>query len=141
MTPVPISNAYASFDYPAAFTQTPTGGLMAHEVAGYTMVHRDIATWSLAIEILSIPSGSLSDNNSYQYRKVNPQTYSENQFTVNGQTVTEMTDTSYGGFSKVAFLVHGSYQAVISLYGDDPNGLTDLRASLTMLENSWQWKV
>ncbi len=139
MTPVSITTTYASFEYPAAFTQTPTGGLMTHEVAGYTMVHHDVATWSLAIEILSIPTGNLSDNNSFQYRKVNPQTYAENQFAVNGQTVTEMTDTTYGGFSKVAFLVHGQYQAVISLYGDDPSGLNNLRLSLTMIEKTWHW--
>jgi hypothetical protein len=139
LTPVSISNAYASFDYPEALRQTPSGGLMTNEVAAYTFLYRDLETWSMAIEIVTNQSGLVSDNNAYQFRKVNPQTYAETDYSVNDQPVVVMTDKTYGGFSKVAFLVHGSYQAIISLYGDDPGGIGNLSKTFNMVINSWQW--
>lgn len=139
MSPKSITNPYVSFSYPAALTQTANGGLTSRQVAAYTFMYRDIQTWNMAIEVVMIPSGNLSDNNGYQFRKVNPQIYQESQINVNNQPVTIMTDSTYGGFSKVAFLVHGQYQAAVSLYGDDPNGLSNLNRTFSMILKSWQW--
>lgn len=139
LTPVKVTNSYASFDYPSIMTLTSNNALTSHELANYTFVHRDIATWNMTIEVLYVPSGKLADNNSYQFRHVSPERFIETNALINDNNIAIMTDSTYGGFSKVAFMVHGPYQAVISLYGDDQNGLTNLEKTFSMVLNTWDW--
>ncbi len=140
LMPVVVENRYFNFDYPAIMTASPTS-LVSGEVAAYTFVHHDIATWNLAIEVAPDPSGLLSSNSGYEYRKMNPQIYQESVVTIHNQPIHIMTDTTYGGFSKIAFFVHDNYQAAVSLYGDDTNGLNALNDTFNMILNSWQWQV
>jgi hypothetical protein len=139
LRPEPISGTYVSFSYPRGLTRTADSKLIGPVVAMYNFSHHDVESWNLAIEILVIPSGQLADNNSYQLRKINPNTYQESHITVNNQLIDIMTDKTAGGFSKVAFLVHGQYQATVSLYGDDANGLGDLQSTFTMVLGTWHW--
>lgn len=88
-----------------------------------------------------IPSGQLKDNNGYQVRKINPSTYQESHIVLNNKPIDVMTDKTVGGFSKVAFLINGQYQATISLYGDDANGLDVLQSTLNMVLSTWRWQV
>jgi hypothetical protein len=140
LVPLVIVNRYFNFDYPAIMTPTPTT-LVSGEVAAYTFVHHDIATWNLAIEVVPDPSDLLSSNSGYEYRKINPQVYQESTVTIHNQPIHIMTDTTYGGFSKIAFFVYDNYQASVSLYGDDTNGLNALNDTFNMILNSWQWQV
>ena len=93
----------------------------------------DIEVRNLAIASLFVPSGNLSDNNAYQFRKANPNTYQESNVTTNGKTVTVMSDTTVAGFSKVAFLTNGRYQATVSLIGNDSDGLDSLQAAFNQV--------
>src|ERR1700735_5756194 len=61
LIPVVVVNRYFNFDYPAIRPPTLTT-LVSGEVAAYTFVHHDIATWDLAIEVAPDPSGLLSGN-------------------------------------------------------------------------------
>lgn len=131
---------YASFKYPADMTQEPNSKLVTPVVEQFNFGKRDIESWNLAIGVLSIPGGSLMANNSYQFRKTEPNKYKESHMNINGQSVDVMTDTSVGGFSKVAFLVHGNYQATISLYGDDPAGVRTLSNAFHAVLSTWQWR-
>jgi hypothetical protein len=139
LTPTPGGGRYASFNYPAALNQTASGKLVTPVVAAYEYSYRDVESWNLAIDILLIPSGQLTDNNSYQVRKINPQQYQESHVTVNNQSIDVMTDKTVSGFSKVAFLIHGQYQATVSLYGDDPSGVGDLQSTFNMVLDTWHW--
>jgi hypothetical protein len=140
LMPVVVLNHYATFDYPALMTSTPTT-LVSGEVAAYTFVHHDVATWNLAVEIYPNNSGLLSGSSAYEYRKLNPQTYQESVQTIHKQTIHTMTDITYGGFNKTAFLVHDNYLATVSLYGDDANGLNAINDTFNMILQSWQWQV
>jgi hypothetical protein len=139
MYPVTVSNNYISFRYPKLLKPTQTS-LVSGEVAAYTFMHRDIATWNMAVEVMPLPNGGLQGNSAYEMRKSEPATYTESTFTKNGQSVDVMTDTSYGGFSKVAFLTHGQYQATISLFGDDSGGTNALQQTFNMIIDSWKWR-
>jgi hypothetical protein len=52
-----------------------------------------------------------------------------------------MTDKTITYYNKVAFLVRGSYQATISLSGDDQGGEGNLVKTLNMILGSWTWKT
>jgi hypothetical protein len=139
LTPVKVTNSYASFDYPSIMTLTSNNALASHELANYTFAHPDLVDWNMAIEVMYVASGRLQDNNSYEFRHVHPEQYIETNILVGTNKVDVMTDSTYGGFSKVAFLTHGPYQAVISLYGDNESGLTSLQKTFNMVLSSWKW--
>jgi hypothetical protein len=95
----------------------------------------------LAISIYLIPGGKLTDSNSYQVRAIKPSQYQQSSQIVKGQVVVIFSDKTITYYNKVAFLIHGSYQATISLSGDDQNGSGNLVKTLNMILNSWTWKV
>jgi hypothetical protein len=139
LKPVEVSGSYVSFTYPAALSVSPNSKIAAPTVAMYNYSYRDIEPWKLAIDILNIPSGRLIDNNAYQFREVYPQTYSQSDIEINGTNVVIMEDKTSIGFSKVAFLVNGVYQATISLQGNDSGGTANLEATFLQVLNSWRW--
>ena len=141
LSPTPGGGRYASFSYPSIMQQVVSSKLITPVVAIYNYSYRDVESWKLAIEVLQIPSGQLADNNSYQTRKLNSQQYQESHETINSQVIDVMTDKTVGGFSKVAFLVSGQYQATISLYGDDPSGVDILQKTFDMVLGNWHWLV
>jgi hypothetical protein len=140
MRPRVVAGGYASFNCPRGLTAMPVQPFSAPTLASYNWKHPDIQTWRLAISIIEVPSLKITDNNAYLFRKSNPQRFSETLELINGQAVPVMTDMTAGGFSKVGFLRHGRYQAVVSLYGDDQHGLRQLQATLNMVLRSWHWR-
>ncbi len=138
-TPRTVLGTYASFTVPTSLQDTPSSKLVGPDLEKHDFMYRDVATWVLAIDVLRIPSGRLSDNGSYTYEKVYPAIYEPSQETINGHSVPVMTNKTVGGFQKIAYLVYGPYQAEISLYGDDASGSDKLQATFDMILSSWQW--
>ena len=139
MTPKVLIDDYASFSYPKGLTTSRSISYGPPVVAAYNLTYRDIQTWHLAVTILKVPSGNLNDNNAYQFRKINPEKYEASELVVGGKRAAIMTDKTASGFSQVAFLVNGQYQAIVSLYGDDSHGSASLQSTLTMILSSWHW--
>jgi hypothetical protein len=140
LAPKLLTGKYATFNHPTGLTQVANNKIVTPVVATYNFSYRDIETWDLAIDIILVPSGKLTDNSSYQVREINPATYQQSQLNLNNHIITVMTDRSASGYSKVAFLVHGQYQATISLYGDDASGFKYLDLTLNMVLSSWHWQ-
>jgi len=140
LTPKNYIDNYVSFDYPSIMIanqpQPPTLPIVDNIVFSYP----DAQSWLLAVEIYKIPSGNLSDNSSYEVRIINPTTYLLTQSTINGKSVPIFTDTTSSGYSRVAFLISGNYQASVSLFGNDASGTTPLANTMAMVLNSWQWQ-
>jgi hypothetical protein len=139
LTPTPGGGRYVSFNYPAALEQTVSSQLVTPDVASYDYTYHDIESWNLEIVVFTNPSGQLTNDSPYTYRKAHPDIYQESQASFNNQAVDIMTDKTAEGFSKVAFLIHGQYQATVSLYGDDAAGPGYLQTSYNMVLNSWHW--
>lgn len=140
-TPKYISGQYASFSYPSGLQVKPSSASGGSTLAVYMFSYHDIEDWNLVVTIYNYPTGTLMGNSAYLMRKLNPATYSESAETINNKPVDIMTDNTAGGFSKVAFLINGQYQATISLYGDDSNGMVPLQRTLDMIIKSWMWLV
>jgi hypothetical protein len=141
MTPTPGGGLYASFNYPAALSQVVGGETIAPTLVNYDYSYRDIESWNLEIIIYTNPSGNLTNDSPYTYRQLHPAIFQESKTTINHQPVDIMTDKTAAGFGKLAFLIHGQYQATISLTGNDANGVDDLQATFNMVLNSWRWLV
>lgn len=139
MTPKQATGNYVMFNYPAGLNVVKNNPLVDPVVEQFNYMHRDIESWNLAIAVMKNPGGSVSTNNTYQVRKINPDKYKESSETINGKTYVIMTETDQGGFSKVAIMQHGSMGATVSLYGDDPSGTADLQKTFDMVLGSWQW--
>ncbi len=139
LTPKQSVGKYVTFNYPAGMKVTANSTIRDPVVEQFNYLHRDIESWNLAIAVMKNPGGSVSTNNSYQVRKIKPEQYKESTETVNGKTYVIMTDSSVGGFSKVAIMQNGSMGATVSLYGDDPSGTKDLQKTFDMVFASWKW--
>lgn len=139
MTPAVQTCPYATYEYPSGMTTQASNPNVGPTLANFNYVYKDIESWNLAVAVNSDPTGQVASDSGYQYRKENPNIYQASQITVDGQTVPIMTDITAGGFSKVAYLIHGSYLATVSLLGDDSSGSAPLQATLSMILNSWKW--
>jgi len=138
LTPKRKTGKYISFDYPAGLNVYPSQ-VTGPELEVFNFSAQDVETWFLGIEVSTTRFGKLTDSSSYTYRKNTPTVYHETQETLNGQLVTIMTDTTVGGFSKVAFILHGNTLATISLQGDDSSGVAPLQTTFSMILMSWHW--
>jgi hypothetical protein len=141
MSPTLFSSKYASFNYPTGLVMDSKNTTYMPVVDDYNFSYKDVQAWDLAITIFSVKSGSLSDNNAYIAREINPSQYLKTTQIVKGSSVVLMSDKTLGYYNEVAFLIHGSYQATISLSGADQNGNGTLITTLDMILNSWSWKV
>jgi hypothetical protein len=141
LSPVAASGQFADFTYPAIFSVAPSNPVIPPVVAVYNYRYQSVPSWSLDIAIIRVPGGHLLDNDSYKMRTLKPEIYQASSLAVNGQSVPVMTDTTTGGFAKVAFLISGQYQATISLTSDDQRAMTDLETSLEQIVRSWHWKA
>ena len=140
MTPTPGGGLYASFNYPAALTQVVSSHNTATpNTVTYSYTRQDVESWDLEIVIFVNPSGQLTNDSAYTYRKMHPQEFQDTQTVINGQNIDVMTDKAAPGFSKLAFLIHGKYQATVSLYGNDADGTAGLQATFNMVLQSWHW--
>ena len=129
------------FTYPAAMHPYAQQPLTAPQIANYSYGYRDIESWQLAISAQTLSEPTLSNDSAYNFRSQHPEQYQLSNLTMNGQPVAIMTDTTASGFSKVAFLLHGSVAVNISLYGNDTSGTAILNSVFMQVLHSLQWKV
>jgi hypothetical protein len=141
MSPTVFSSSYVRFDYPAILNKDLKNPPINPVVDDYLFSYNDIQPWNLSISIYLIPGGKLADNNSYQVREIKPSQYQQSSQIVKGQEVVIFSDKTITYYNKVAFLIHGSYQATISLSGDDQQGEGNLVKTLNMILSNWTWKV
>lgn len=140
-TPVAVHNAYFSFTYPAAMHTYPVQRLSAPELANYSYGYSDIESWQLSVTDQTLVESSLTQDSAYIFRTQHPTQYQLSSLTINGQQVPVMTDTKASGFSKLAFLLHGSDVVHISLYGNDTSGTTVLNNVFVQILNSIKWSA
>lgn len=140
-TPVAVHNTYFSFTYPAAMHPYPLQPLTTPQIADYSYGYRDIESWQLAISGQTLSEPTLSNDSAYTYRAQHPEQYQPSNTTINGQPVVIMTDSTASGFSKVAFLLHGSVVVNVSLYGNDTSGTDILNSVFMQVLNSLTWST
>jgi hypothetical protein len=138
-TPAIVHNKFFTFSYPTALSPQTQQPLSGSEIAAYSYTYRDVESWQLTVVALEPSAPILGNDSAYSYRIQHPDQYQLSNETINGQLVKVITDTQAGGFSKVAFLIHGSEIANISLLGDDPMGTGLLNKTFSQVIDSWAW--
>jgi len=128
----------ANFQYPDTLHQTKADSLSSGDIEKFSFVNPSIPPWNLAVQIRKLPSGLLTDDGSYNLRRVHPEQYHEQKQMVNNQSIIIMTDQS-GGYAKVAFLVHSGLVAEISLSCGSSADLASLDTALATVINTWHW--
>lgn len=129
----------ASFEYPSSLKMGQPSPPSGPVIEDFYFTMKDVESWILAIDISTTKTGQLTDNSDYVLRKNNPAQYSQTIQTINGQRVVIFSDLSAGGFSEVAFELHGDLLSTISLQGDDTLGTQPLQESFNMVLSSWRW--
>jgi hypothetical protein len=138
-SPVLIEGEYASFMYPQALTVLPTTAVSPPVLAEYQYSYKDVESWRLSVTVLQLSQPSLIADNSYQFRTLDPTRYIQTTQNIDGQTYVVMSDTQAGGFSQIAYTLHGTQVAEISLYGDNVPGTHLLESIFRSVLGSWQW--
>ena len=133
-----FKGAYISFSYPGSFTPAANSKPSGNIVETFVLSDRNhTPTWNLNVSVSKLPSGDLSEDGSYNFRKLNPDRFTALTWTINAQPVVVMQDNS-GGFNDVAFVVHDQLIASVSASsGNSADGpaLSDiLKSSLENLQ-------
>lgn len=138
-TPVAVHNPYFSFTYPVAMHAYAAQTLKPPVLAAYSYGYRDIESWQLAVSAQTLTQSSLANDSSYEFRLQHPDQYQRSTLSIHGQPVTVMTDANADGFSKVAYILHGSDVLHVSLYGNDTYGTSTLSSVFMQVLNSVAW--
>jgi hypothetical protein len=138
-TPTIVHNKFFTFSYPAALNPQTQQPLSGSEIASYGYTYRDVESWQLTVVVLEPSAPILGNDSAYSYRIKHPEQYQLSTETVDGLPVQITTDTEAGGFSKVAFVQHGTEIANISLLGDDSSGTGLLNKTFSQVIDSWVW--
>jgi hypothetical protein len=138
-TPIAVKNAYFSFTYPAAMHTYPVQKLSTPELANYSYGYSDSESWQLTVSDQALNESSLTQDSAYVFRTQNQNQYILSTVTIGDQQVPVMTDEKASGFSKLAFLLHGSDVIHVSLYGDDTSGTSILNNVFMQVLNSIKW--
>jgi hypothetical protein len=139
VTQVSLHGTYADFVYPRDFQVSPVGAGQPPQIANYSFVSHAGQSVVLGVQILSIPSGILTEDNSYNYRKVTTAQFKQDIKVINGQNIYIMTDITTPIFNKTAFFSHAGKVASVNINGGGPEDLDKLDATLTAVVSSWQW--
>lgn len=129
-----------SFEYLSSFHQIKNDVLGPLDVEKLSLTNPQTNPWHLDITIRKLPSGNLSDDGSYNLRKLNSQTYSEQTVTYRDNTFYIMTDGT-GGYSKVAFLLNKAkgLDANISMTSASVSDTSKIDQAYTQVLSTWKW--
>lgn len=134
-----IRSDYAVFEIPTTFTAVSSSEPVAPVLKNYNFIKQQFGSWQLAIHITRLPSGSLSDDGTYNYRNVTTGQYSKAVKQYGDHRAIIFTDTSTPTFTKVGYLTNGTLSASVSLMGGTPEVSTDMQATLDRILSTWQW--
>jgi hypothetical protein len=133
-----VKGKYVSFYYPSYFEVVQAAKNSGNELETYNYVKRPTPFWFLNLQILTLPTGNVTDDGSYNSRHVNPSRYKLEYVIVNGQRVSVFSDQS-GGYAKAAFLPHGNKILTVSLGSADSSISVKLDSVMAQVLNSVSW--
>lgn len=137
-TTLTVEGITFSFSYPSTFQPSQTRPLTNGDVEKFTFVSPSLSPWNLSIQIRELAGGQISNDGSYNLRKTNPDTYTEEIVTLNSNKAYIMTSNT-GGYNKVAFIVHDNIDANISLQSGSSADSEKMDAVLNQIISSWKW--
>ena len=127
-----------SFSYPNYFLPSDSSPANGSDIEKYSFVASQTATWNINIRVFSLSQPSLAYDPSYNFRKTNPQTYSEEVVTL-GTNEAHIMTTGGGGYSRVVFLINGNIDASILLSSSSSLDSAKMDATLNQMIASWKW--
>lgn len=127
-----------SFSYPSSFQPGQTRPLTKGDVEKFTFVSPSLSPWNLSIQIRELSDGLITSDGSYNLRKTNPDTYTEQIITLNSNKAYIMTSNT-GGYSKIAFVIHNNIDANIILTSSSSADSEKMDAVLIQIISSWKW--
>jgi hypothetical protein len=138
LSPVEKVSKYISYDYPKGMTPQPQSPIASPYLQEDSYHAADTQTWILVVTVSNPPGAVVTGDSGFAFRVSNPTIYKQSSETVNGQKVIIMTDTTEN-FGKIAYIMHGSELATISLYGSDNAGPAPLQSAFNQTVASLHW--
>ena len=137
---VRIDGKTISFSHPSRFHQGNQLTLDAADIEKYALLNPQTIPQNITIQVRKLPSGNLSDDSSYNLRKLYPNKYIAETKTINGNSVVIMSEPG-AGFSKVAFLTHNGLEAVVASTSSSTSTVdaAGMQSALDKILGGWQW--
>ncbi len=128
-----------SFSRPAKFKEMPTPELSSQDVEKFNYLNPETISQNLTIQIRKLPSGVLSNDSSYNLRKINPAKYKIETKEINGNTFVIFTDVD-GGYNKVAFTTKNGLEANIAITTSNASAVEDINKTFDKVLGRWEWR-
>ena len=134
-----IDGKTASFSVPTRFHRQADEATTSQEVEKLLFLNPQTISQNLSVTVRKLPSGSLLDDGSYNYRKVNSAKFTFENKTIGDNNFVVVTDPA-DAFNKVAFVAHNGLEGVIALNSADVSATAELQKTLDHILESWQWQ-
>ena len=141
--PVNLTNvitSYATYSYPSAMKQVT--GDAAQAPILYTSLYRlrETFTWQLGVTVMRLNRPSLDSDASLQFRRSQPENYTETSQHIGTTDFVIMASKASGGNDKVAYSLNGYRVGEIAItgYRSTQNGQSQDQLFRAVLE-SWKW--
>lgn len=134
-----VDGKTVSFSVPSRFHRQADEAITAQEVEKLLFLNPQTISQNLSVTIRKLPSGSLLDDGSYNYRKVNSAKFTFENKTVGNNNFVVVTDPA-DAFNKVVFVTHNGLEGVIALNSTDVSATDELQKTLNHILENWQWQ-
>lgn len=127
-----------SFSYPNYFQPLQTSAVDGSDIEKYAFAATQTTTWNINVRVSTLSQPTLANDPSYNLRKTNPQTYS-NEVVILGNNKAHIMTYTGGGYSKVVFLINDSIDASIVLSSSSSLDSAKMDIVLNQIIASWKW--
>lgn len=134
-----VDGKTVSFSVPSRFNRLEDEKLTAQEAEKFRFLNAQTLSQNLSVTVRKLPSGSLLDDGSYNYRKVNSAKFTFENKTFGDKTFVIVSEPAEA-FNKVAFITNNGLEGVVALNSADINASAELQKSLDHILESWQWQ-
>lgn len=136
---LPIQSAYATFTRSSELKESRLEKPVDPVLVNHSFTKQQFSPWSLGIQIVRLPTGSLSDAGTYNYRNKFTAQFTKSQRMIGKQATTVFVDRTTPGFNQAVYFQNGSRAASVTLSGGTSVQAEAMQAEIDSIITSWQW--
>jgi len=130
-----LAGLYVTLSYPGAFDTVRRLQSVSVDLEQYMISSKANYRHTIAVEVLPLPSGSLTDDSDYRYRTIHPELYRATSEKIGGDEV-----VTYGKLDeteRTVFWVHGGKLLTVAITTTD--GADSVEAFMAVVKPSIRW--
>lgn len=139
-TRVIVNDPYATFTHAAFLTETPLDPPVLPLLSHYNFTKQQFGPWAVAVQITRLPTGSMNDSGTYNYRNKASGQFTKSSRTIGGYQTIIFNDVTSADLNQTAYFQKGTMLASVTISGGSALDTAKMEAELAAVIASWQWR-